>query len=121
MYRTMILLVCFLFNAAATLPQSVGGQLQSYQADLTAAKATPPGSPQRHEAVKHLVNPRFHPQRFVLFAMGYDEVLLQQMLCLWDQSRVDKQIGSTAGTPMESCVPLLVNHSVATAAPRPTA
>jgi len=96
MYRTIILVVCFLFNAAATLPQSVGGQLQSYQTDLTAAKTTPPGSPQRHEAVKHLVNPRFHPQRFVLFAMGYDEVLLQQVLGLWDQSRVDKQIGSTA-------------------------
>src|SRR5258708_4155803 len=96
MSRTIALLVCFLFNAAACLAQSVGGQLQSYQADLTLAKKTEAESQARREAVKNLVNARFHPQRFVLFAMGYDEVLLQQMLSLWDQSRVDKQIGSTA-------------------------
>lgn len=98
MKRSLAALICVLFSSATALPQGSGGRLDPYQADLAAAKAAAPNSPERHLAVEHLVNPMFHAQRFVLFAMNEDQVLASQLLSLWDQSRVDKQVGATATT-----------------------
>jgi hypothetical protein len=96
MHRMIVALACFLFCAATALPQSTDTKLRAYQTDLTQAKSSAPGSADRQEAVKHLTNPTFHPTRFALFAMGYDNVLFQQWLNLWEQSRTDKQVGATA-------------------------
>ena len=96
MKRALAGLICVLFSSAVALAQGGSGRLYPYQDDLTAAKAAAPKSEERRKAVEHLVNPRFHPQRFVLFAMNEDQVFASQLLSLWDQSRVDKQIGSTA-------------------------
>jgi hypothetical protein len=92
MSRTGTALLLVLFSATTATPQD--GRLTSYNVDLTDAQAAAPASAARQTAVEHLINIPHHTQGFVAFAYG--DVLFDTVLGLWDQSRVDKQIGSTA-------------------------
>ena len=95
MHRTIVALFFLLSSAAAALPQS--DRISAYNDQLTVAKNAVPLSKERSGAVDNLIDPVSHlPSRFVKFAMNYDDVIPSQILSLWDQSRVDKQIGSTA-------------------------
>lgn len=92
MRRIVGLLLCSLFSATTAMSQA--GRLSGYKNDLTAAQSAAPSTTERQTAVEHLLNITHHTQGFVIFAYG--DVLFDTVLGLWDQSRVDKQIGSTA-------------------------
>jgi len=96
MRRMIATLSCLLFCATAARSQGTNTKLRPFQDDLTLAKAAAPGSDDRKGAVSHLTNPNFHPTRFALYAMGFNNVLFLQFLNLWEQSRTDKQVGTTA-------------------------
>lgn len=92
MYRTVVVLLCLFFSVATALPQE--RRLSVYSVDLNAAEAAAPSTAARQAAIGHLVDIPHHTQDFVSFAYG--DVLFDTALGFWDQSRVDKQIGSTA-------------------------
>jgi len=95
MRRSIFAVFCLLSSATAGLSQSI--RTNAYVDELTAAKSAAPMTAERRKAVDLLTDPLTHlPSRFVKFAMNYADVIPSQVLSLWDHSRVDKQIGSTA-------------------------
>jgi hypothetical protein len=96
MRRILAIALCLFLGSMAAYPQAVTRKMAGFKGDLDAAKAAAANSPERRTAVNHLVNLLLHPERFTRYAYG--DALFGGLSNAWQNTRVDKQIGSTASS-----------------------
>jgi len=84
----------------AAFPADAQGKLSAYQLSLADAKKSSAGTPERQEKVRQLLDVEHQPGRFVSYAYKIDigEIAFDALTGLWDQSRIDKQLGATSSS-----------------------
>jgi hypothetical protein len=96
MRRILALALCLFLGNMTAYPQAANEKIAGFKGDLDDAKKAAANTPERRTAVNHLVNLLSHPARFTRYAYG--DALFGGLANAWQNSRVDKQVGSTASS-----------------------